>query len=126
MLYAIDGDKIKKITYILHKDAYYALQSRLSSIEIEAIEEELNKKISGNEVNTSTFLPGHNWSGTVFEPIYTKACKKNREVSAKFFGVMLWVVLLKRKDNWAFERYKMDGRDIRGMTYFKINNPKGF
>ncbi len=106
MLFTIDGDKINKITYIPHKDVYNTLKSRLDTNELEAIEEELNKKISGKEVNTSTFLPGHNWFGTVFEPIYTKACRGNREVLAKFFGVIVWTILMGRKYSWLLSDIK--------------------
>ena len=122
MLYAINGG-INKRTDIPHEKFYRTLKSRLTNDEYKAIENELDNKISGNEINTSTFLPGHNWFGTVYEPIYLKACRNNREVSGKFFGIVLWVVLMKRQDSWAFERYKMDKRDIKGMTYFRINSP---
>ena len=121
MLYAIDGDKISRINHIPHQDVYNTLKSRLYVGEIRAIEKELNKRITGKEVNTSTFLPGHNWFGTVFEPLYIKACRHNREVSAKFFGVIVWKILMERKDSWAFERYKINKRAIKGMTYFRIN-----
>lgn len=120
MLYAINGE-INKITEIPHEKLYRTLKLRLDPDEFKAIEDELNIKISGKEVNTSTFLLGHNWFGTVYEPIYTKACRGKREVSAKFFGTVLWTILMKRQDSWAFERYKMDNRDIKGTTYFRIN-----
>lgn len=123
MLFAINVG-IHKITEIPHEKLYRTIKLRLDPDEFKAIEDELNKKISGKEVNTSTFLPGHNWFSTVYEPIYTKACRGNREVSAKFFGIVLWTILMKRKDCWAFERYKIGNRDIKGMTYFRINLDK--
>lgn len=38
--------------------------------------DELNKRIDENpEVHTAGWIPGHDWTGTVFYPIYL-ACKK--------------------------------------------------
>ncbi len=66
------------------------------------------------------WIPGSDWTGTVFQPIYEKACKCNREAAAEFFGLIFWAVLLERNDVWSFGRYEKDGIPIGGMTYFKF------
>ena len=76
MLWAIDGGKLKPIKNIPHEDNYSRLLSSLSKKEYEDIYETLNNKIETNEVHTSSWMPGHNWNGTVYEPIYTKASSK--------------------------------------------------
>ena len=44
----------------------------------QAIIDELNRRIDENpEVHTAGWIPGHNWKGTVFYPIYL-ACKKDK------------------------------------------------
>ena len=125
MLWAIEGSKLKKISDIPHRDIYSRLSS-LSKTEYDSICEELNNKIDTNEVHTSSWMPGHNWQGTVFEPIYTKAANYNREVSGLLFGIMLWVIMMERDDDWSFGRYKKGEIDIKGMTYFRISNPTEF
>jgi hypothetical protein len=41
-----------------------------------------------------------------------------------FFGLILFNLLLERKDAvWGFGRFEKDGIPIRGTTYFIINNP---
>ena len=120
MLWAIDGNKQKQISDIPHQDYYSRLLSSLSKEEYDDICEELNNKIDTNEVHTSSWMPGHDWHGTVFESIYTKAVNYNREVSGLLFGIMLWVVLMERDDDWSFGRYKKGEIDIKGITYFRI------
>jgi hypothetical protein len=125
MLWAIDGGKLKQIKDIPHKDNYSRLLSSLSKEEYEDIYETLNNKIETNEVHTSSWMPGHNWNGTVYEPIYTKAANYSRELSGLLFGIIVWVIMMERDDHWSFGRYKKGDIDIKGMTYFRINNPKG-
>jgi hypothetical protein len=123
MLWAIDGGRLKQIEDIPHQDNYSRLLSSLSKKEYEDIYETLNNKIETNEVHTSSWMPGHNWNGTVYEPIYTKAANNNRELSGLLFGIIVWVIMMERDDYWSFGRYKKGDVDIKGMTYFKINNP---
>ena len=126
MLWAIEGSKLKPIREIPHQDNYSKLLSSLSKEEYNNICKELNNKIDTNEVHTSSWMPGHNWHGTVFEPIYTKAANYNRELSGLLFGIILWVVMMERNDDWSFGRYKKGEIDIKGMTYFRINNTNEF
>ena len=46
--------------------------------------DELNKRIDENpEVHTAGWIPGHDWTGTVFYPIYL-ACKKDTNFGCTF------------------------------------------
>ena len=113
MLWAIDGSKLKPIRDIPHNDHYSRLLSSLSKKEYDDIYKTLNNKIDTNEIHTSSWIPGHNWSGTVFEPIYTKAANYNREASGLLFGIIVWVIMMERDDHWSFGRYKKDEIDIK-------------
>jgi hypothetical protein len=42
------------------------------------------------------------------------------EASAKFFGILLWQVIMDRPEAWSFGRYEKDGIPIEGMTYFRL------
>lgn len=121
MLYSLDSGEY--IDYIPHRKDFDVWRSRLSQDEYSAIVQELNSRIDGDEIVTSSWLPGSDWSGTVFEPIYEKACQMNEEAAAKFFGLLLWEVVLNHPDVWSFGRYEKDGVPIEGMTYFKLSDP---
>ncbi len=64
--------------------------------------------------------PGSDWTGTVFQPIYTTAARGEFERSAKFFGQLVWYAVMQRPEQWASGRYDLDGRDIGSRTYFRL------
>ena len=119
MLYSIDDAKI--INYIPHEKSYRMWRSRLSDLEYEAIVQEINSRINEKEVQTSSWIPGSDWTGIVWEPIYSKACNKNIEDSGLCFGLLVWVVMKDRDETWAFGRYSKDGIPIKGLTYFQVH-----
>ncbi len=118
MLYSIDSDV--SIKDIPHRRDYDIWRSRITKQEYDAIFNELNRRIETNEVHTSSWIPGADWSGTVFQPIYEKACRRNVDAAAKFFGLILWEVMMHRPEKWSFGRYEKDGVPIEGLTYFRI------
>ena len=121
MLYSVDSGSY--ITSIPHQKEFERWRSRLTDSEYCAITAELNRRIDGTKIQTSSWLPGKDWSNTVFAPIYARACLQDEQVSAKFFGLILWHVIMEHPDTWAFGRYEKDGIPIEGLTYFKINPP---
>jgi hypothetical protein len=118
----VDPTTKKRITTIPHLSAYRAWCSKLTGMELQAIKDELNARIGGSPIHTSSWMPGADWTGTVFEPIYTKACSLNEDAAAKMFGLILWDVVSDREEMWACGRYQKDGVDIEGMTYFRIES----
>jgi len=118
MLYSIDNQQyIKKIPY---EQDFRRWRSKLAPSEFAAIQSELNARIDGNEIHTSSWIPGNDWSGTVYDPIYRKACDGDASASGKCFGLFLWVTLMERGEAWAFGRYEKNGVPIEGLTYFKL------
>jgi len=117
MLVSIEGKPITKIPY---KVSYDILRKRLSDEEFDAIVEELNNRINSEQVLTSSWIPGSDWSNTVFFPIYSKACNNDVKEAAKFFGLILWVVMMNRSENWAYGHYEKNNIPIQGLTYFKV------
>jgi hypothetical protein len=117
----LDPATKKRITTIPHLSAYRAWCDKLTSAELQAIKNELNARINGSDIHTSSWMPGADWTGTVFDPIYTRACSRNEDAAAKMFGLVLWDVMLSRDEMWACSRYQKDGIDIEGMTYFQVD-----
>lgn len=116
----IDIHTRKPITCIPHKENYDTWKKGLSDAEFEAVMSEISNRIGGDEIATSSWLPGRIWIDTPFQPIWEKACSKNPEAAAKFFGLLVWRALQEDPGHWAFGRYEKDGVPIEGMTYFRI------
>jgi hypothetical protein len=118
MLYSLTKDEIlQKIPY---ESDYVRWRSKLSDLEYEAIMTELTNKIGSSQIQTSSWMPGSDWTNTVFDPIYTKACGKDYAQSAQFFGLLVWETFGNHPDYWAFGRYELEGIPIQGLTYFKV------
>jgi len=117
MLYTIDREPIN---YIPHQQHYEIWRRRLSQEEFEAIVRELNIRINTDEVHTAGWIPGSDWEGTPFYPIYEKACLGDVEASGMCFGLIMWEVMMNRSEAWAFGRYEKDGIPIQSLTYFRI------
>jgi hypothetical protein len=121
MLYSID-DLGTPITVLPHQSDYNTWVSRITSQEYSDIISEIDRMVQGTEVQTAGWMPGNNWTGTVFEPIYTKSCRYNEEHSGLFFGLLVWDYFMNHNtDDWSFGRFENNGVPIRSITYFKIN-----
>ena len=119
MLYSVDSSKYVKV--LPHKKDFDKWMKNLAVADYAAIVDELNSRIDGNDINTSSWMPGNDWTDTVFEPIY-EACKKNIVQSGLFFGLILFDLMIKRDDVWGFGKYEKNGILIKGITYFKLQN----
>ena len=114
------GKEIERIPY---KSQFDTLRARLSGEEFDAMVARVNELIdeSGGEVATAGWLPGSDWTGTPFEPIYTKAAREDFTRSALFFGQLVWYTITKRPEAWASGKYQVEGEDIGSRTYFRVN-----
>jgi hypothetical protein len=109
----------KEITKIPYESDYRRFMSRMTTDEINHIETALNDLIDGTEIQTAGWMPGRDWSGTPYEPIYTKAALSNYDLSARCFGLMVWVVFMKRPERWTSGRFEKNGEAIGSRTYFQ-------
>src|SRR5688572_22738948 len=104
MLYTIPD--LKKIESMPYEDEYIIWRKRLNNSEYQAIVDALNHKVDTGDVHTSSWIPGANWEGTVYHPIYEKSCLMDVNQAAICFGLFLWVVMMEREDSWSFGRYE--------------------
>jgi len=109
----------KEVTRIPYEKDYRLFMSRMTPEEIDHIESTLDDLIDGTEIQTAGWMPGHDWAGTPYEPIYTKAARCNYDLSARCFGLMVWVVFMKRPERWTSGRFEKDGEQIGSRTYFR-------
>jgi hypothetical protein len=120
----IDIDSGETITRVPYERDFQVLRGRLSGVEFDAMVERINQLIdeSGGEIATAGWLPGSDWTGTPFEPIYTKAARGDFQRAALFFGQLVWYTVMHRPEAWGSGRYEMDGRAIGSRTYFRLGN----
>jgi len=118
----VDIDSGRAIDLIPYRAQFDALKKRLSNEEFEAMLARINELIdeSGSEIATAGWLPGSDWTGTAFEPIYTKAAPGDFDRSAMFFGQLVWYTIMRRPERWGSGRYELDGKQIRSRTYFRL------
>lgn len=121
MLYSINSGKY--ITTIPHPSDFQIWSSRLSASDLSNIRVSLKRIFSNSEIETSSWIPGDNWIGTPWEPIYSCACRQDEDAAARCFGLFVWEAVLRNRDAWSFGRYEKDGVPIEGLTYFKLQNP---
>lgn len=124
MLYAITDGGAEPVTQVPHEREYRIWVSRLDIAEIRAINEEFNRRIESKEnqqVVTSSWLPGSDWTDTPFMPIYEKAAARDIVGAGFCFGLMLWVFFMEHPDAWSFGHYKLNDIPIQGLTYFRID-----
>jgi hypothetical protein len=119
MLYSIETNSL--IRRMPHEREFNTWRSRLTDEEFQSIVDELNRRVDGNEVKTSSWIPGSNWTGTVWEPIYTKACNGNATDAAMCFGLFMWFVMQNRPDTWSFGHYSVKNVPVKGLTYFQVH-----
>ena len=121
MLYSVDSGTY--LTKVPHQQDFTIWTSRLSPADLARIRLELQHIFSASEIKTSSWIPGDDWTGTPWEPLYEKACRRDEAAAARCFGLFVWEAVIHDKDAWGFGRYEKDGVPIEGMTYFKLHNP---
>ena len=82
MLESLEG---KRVTTLPHLKDYNTWRNRLSDADYEAIEDDLNRRIDAGDIHTAGWMPGSDWTDTVFEPIYHTACRKKHYACSYVF-----------------------------------------
>lgn len=118
MIISIDTGKLKN--KLPHSTDFHKWRNNISDVDYDVIIDKLNSKINSDEIHTSGWMPGHNWMGTVYEPIY-HACNQNEVRAALFFGLIVYKVFMDRDDYWACGRFELNGKAIKSLTYFRVN-----
>lgn len=112
----------KRVTAVPYAAEYHQFLSRLTQHEIASIRAALNSKIHGTEIQTAGWMPGSDWNGTPFQPIYEKAARHDYGASARCFGLMVWEVFMERPETWTSGRFEKDGVPIGSRTYFRVRS----
>jgi hypothetical protein len=113
----MSGAPLKRVPY---EQEYRRLMARMTAGEIASIKQRLNEMIEGTEIQTAGWMPGKDWTDTPFEPIYEKAARRNQDVAARCFGLIVWEIFMERPEKWTSGRFEKDGEPIGSRTYFRV------
>jgi hypothetical protein len=108
----------KPMTGIPHRDEYDMWMRNLSPVDHAAVVAAVNAHIDPLDWFVSSFVPGKDWTNTVYEPLY-HACHQNMVYAGLFFGLIVWQAVIGRDDEWFFKPAERDFEDILGTTYFR-------
>ena len=106
------------VSKVPRKEVFGLIKSRLSTTEFHSVVEALNVQIGGNEIHTSSWMPGNDWRGTPYQALHEKAARSNQELAGKMFGLMVFYAFMQRPEVWITGRFEKDGEPIGGRTYF--------
>jgi hypothetical protein len=93
----------RRITEVPHGRGLAFMIARMSAAEIEAINAALDAKleeIQPGEAISASWIPGADWTGTPFMPIYTKACRMDFTASAGCLGKIFMSRVIAHPDLW--------------------------
>lgn len=118
-LFDLEGNEVK---HMPHKETYDRWKANLSDNDfdniIDALHEIMDNTPSGQHVITSSYIPGSDWAGTPYHPIYD-ACGQDWEAARLFYGQLAWRAVQMHPERWHFIRQKRDDDRPIGMTYFR-------
>lgn len=122
-LYSIPD--MKQITRVPHDRENRSIINRIPQEQLQAIRGELNRLIdsvanSPKELITAGWLPGRDWTGTVWDAIYI-AANRDYDRAAMIFGALVFETIIERPEKWSLGKYQVDGREIGSTTYFRID-----
>jgi hypothetical protein len=115
----VNFETMSPISTVPHRKDFDFWRSKLTQIEIAEIKAAINATIHGTEIQTSSWMPGSDWSDTAYQPIYEKAANYSQRNAALCFGLFVWEVFMERPETWFTGRFEKDGEPIGGMTYFQ-------
>jgi hypothetical protein len=111
----------RPVTSVPFQREFRYWKSNLTTTEIAAIKAQIHQVLDDGDVHTTSWMPGSNWGGTPFDPIYWKGTKRDVIAAAKCFGLFVWECVLEREDEaWGSGHYEKDGYPIKGRTYFRL------
>jgi|SRR5579872_1421214 len=117
MLYSLDGDEICELPKSRVEDFKRWMQ-RITQPHFDAVVDAINRYIDPLDYFIAGYIPGKDWTGTDFQPVY-EACKQSEEQAGWFFGLIVWKTVIDRDDKWIFKPGDKDADDFHAMTYFR-------
>jgi len=121
VLYSIEQDSL--VSAFPDRARFEKWKAQLTAEEIISIQREFNRRMGTSELRIGGWLPAGNWAGTPFEPIL-RACDGDETMANRFFGLLIWEMLMKHPDTWAFGRVFRGEKNIEYLTYYRLGQDK--
>jgi len=115
MLFDLDGNQMTRVP---HKDQFDNWRTIIEDADYDRAVDAIKDRIAPVNIFTSSFLPGRDWTGTPFQPLYV-ACGKSVKQSGYFFGLIVWSIIMEDDDKWVFKPSEKDDGDPLGTTYWR-------
>jgi hypothetical protein len=110
----------KPVTAVYYQSEFRRWKRNMTAAEIAAVRDEIHRMLDSGPIHTTSWMPGSDWSGTPFDPIYWKGTRQDNVAAAKCFGFFVMECILEREEPWGFGHYEKDGIPIKGRTYFRL------
>ena len=120
MLFSIEERQITGIPRRRQRE-FRVWRSNLADEDYERVVEAINEYVDAVPLNrpfVSSHIPGRNWEGSIYEPLYL-ACGQSEEQSGWFFGLIVWQVMIDRPEAWMFKLADKEGEGVLGTTYWQ-------
>lgn len=121
---AITGRKIETVPYIRE---FERRRAKLTTAEWDAIVGALTAQLDTTSVGKSisaSWIPGSDWTGTVYMPIYTNACGCNFEAAALFLGSIVKWSVIHHDSQWRSVKQPKSKNDPDGVEttlYWRVD-----
>ena len=123
MLFNVDNGK--EVKHMPHKEEWERRMTKLDMADynaiIGAIHNVLDRVFDDKGVVTSSYVPGKDWRGTPYQPIFS-ACGENWDEARLFFGQLFWRAVQLHPEKWYFVRQERNDDRPIGMTYFRCRD----
>lgn len=118
----------REITSVYDPVEFKLLQARLPQEGLDRIVTELVRQLDevlvGGTISAS-WIPGHDWVGTIYMPIYEKVGRQDEKLSALFFGTLMQDTVIHHKSWWSrVKTPKAPQKDPEGMEitlYWRVD-----
>ena len=121
MVFSIDGKQITDIPR-RRREQFNIWRGNLADSDYEAVVEAINEYVNAvpqDKPFVSSYIPGHDWTDTVYEPLYI-ACGRGIEQSGWFFGLIVWQAMIDHEEEWVLKLADKED-DVLGTTYWRRN-----
>jgi hypothetical protein len=108
----MDDTPVSKIPF---EDKYRAWKDALGPQYVDAImaefdrliEDRLDSKDANNQIHTAGWIPGSDWDGTVWAPIYEVATREDPVQAALCFGLFCYAAFMRRPEKWIVGKFEL-------------------
>lgn len=82
----------------------------ISEAEVDAVRAALDERIEGSRIETSAWIPGSDWRGTPWQPIFDAGAKGSFELAALMFGLFVWEAFERHDADWFTTKFSAGAR----------------